>query len=299
MSTTAKYPIPLYLNQKYVFDLLAMMEDGLSQLQTVKSTHASNQDISSKYSGEIGVKNVFAFLGVSLGGDRSKTAQSGETKEIVQERVHTPNSLFSKVRDRLRNEGMLKELTSAVPGQFVEFQATLRKNPLIDAIESFRSLVGTALVFEQPAPKPQNQKQGKQNRLPEPTGEQQLFMQFDSLLEQLRGTGSLDLIGTVSGAESTSLVLTVDVAFLADPTMSDLVDGKYTILGKVTNVLIDGEEDSINLLRKTSLGRVQGQMLEQMKDAFSEASLHGIDLPELVTEIRGPAVQVLPISIYA
>jgi hypothetical protein len=30
-----RYPLPLYLNQKYVFDVLSTMEGGFSQLETV------------------------------------------------------------------------------------------------------------------------------------------------------------------------------------------------------------------------------------------------------------------------
>lgn len=63
-----KYPIPLYLNQKYVFDLLAMMEGGLSQQATVKTTESGYTEGSTRFSGDIGTKNVFAFLGFSVGG---------------------------------------------------------------------------------------------------------------------------------------------------------------------------------------------------------------------------------------
>jgi hypothetical protein len=64
----SRYPLPLYLNQKYVFDVLSMMERGFSQLETITSRRAGQVDAEGDLSREIGFGNVFGLLNVSLGG---------------------------------------------------------------------------------------------------------------------------------------------------------------------------------------------------------------------------------------
>jgi hypothetical protein len=58
--------VPIYLNQKIVFDVLAMLEDGFSQLSTVTTSASESEATKSGYSGSVGASNVFAFLGISL-----------------------------------------------------------------------------------------------------------------------------------------------------------------------------------------------------------------------------------------
>ncbi|SFT14341.1 DUF6414 family protein [Sphingobacterium wenxiniae] len=67
-----KFTLPIYLNQKYVFDLLAIIEDGFSQIESVKTGQTSDISTSKGVSGEIGVNNVFAFLKFGLGGNYTK-----------------------------------------------------------------------------------------------------------------------------------------------------------------------------------------------------------------------------------
>jgi hypothetical protein len=291
-----RYPIPLYLNQKYVFDILAMMEGGLSQLETIKTTQTGQHDFASRHSADIGVKNVFALLGVSLGGERSKKEQTSESQEVTSERVHTPNSLFARMREQLHAENLIcTRLSDCQPGSFVEFQIRLQKSPLIDALESIKSLGTMALVFaEYPTQNPNAKKNSKQD---DPN--MKILQQISTLLEQLNGEGTFDLLGTKADEDSVRIVLTVDRAFLSDPSLSDIVDGEYTVLGKITKVISDHADEKINLLRKSGLGRVQGQVLRQMMSAFDEIRQQGFDLPPIITEIQAPAVQIIPISIFA
>jgi hypothetical protein len=91
----------------------------------------------------------------------------------------------------------------------------------------------------------------------------------------------------------------VRTSSLSDPTMSDLVDGEFRVAGKVIRSIRNSDE-SINLLRKTAIGRVPGAVLEQFMGAMSGLGVEsGFKLPELVVDIQGPAVQILPIAIYA
>ena len=116
--------VPVYLNQSVVFDLLAIIEDGLAQVSTIKTS----ENTKNKGEAGIGVSNVFALLGVTLKGERS-----GESnREVTHERVHTPVSLFAKVRSKLRADRMVQDLSAKAtdltdlhPRSFVELEVTL------------------------------------------------------------------------------------------------------------------------------------------------------------------------------
>src|SRR5260370_41832887 len=99
MASPNPYPAVIYLNQKYVFDILAMMESGFSQLETVKTTQTEQEDKSKRVAGDVGIKNVFSFLGISFSGERATANQSGESHERTAEKVYTPNSLFARRRE--------------------------------------------------------------------------------------------------------------------------------------------------------------------------------------------------------
>jgi len=93
-------------------------------------------------------------------------------------------------------------------------------------------------------------------------------------------------------------VVTVEEQYLNDPSMGDLVDGTFTVVGKVTRVLPDGE-GAISLIRKTALGRLPTSMLEQSFEGLNAmSSLEGFSLPTIEWDIAAPVVQILPVAIY-
>src|SRR5215217_2421430 len=135
--------VPIYLNQKIVFDVLTMLEDGFSHLNTFKTSTSESETQRSGIGGSIGAGNVFALLNVSLKGDRSKDKGNQQQTESTVQKVHTPTSLFFKLRSMLQDRSLveqiegLKEVERLRSGQFVEFRALLRKNPLFEYLDTF------------------------------------------------------------------------------------------------------------------------------------------------------------------
>ena len=140
-------PIMLYLNQRLTFDLLAVLQGGFSRLATVQTT--STGGTSTKASGEaqLGASNVFAFLGVKLRGQGSREAEERQSESSTQDFVHTPASLFAQLRRELRDHELVRyvssssDLTGIRPSDFVEFEATLRRSPLIEFLDSIAELM--------------------------------------------------------------------------------------------------------------------------------------------------------------
>ncbi|SDZ15304.1 DUF6414 family protein [Tindallia californiensis] len=101
MEKEEKLLITIYLNQKIVFDMLATLEDGFSQLSEITRSEKGVNGKETNVGSSIGVSNVFALLGINLNAGR-KAMSSGENAETrLESKVHTPSSLFIKLYERL------------------------------------------------------------------------------------------------------------------------------------------------------------------------------------------------------
>jgi len=295
--------VPLYLNQQIVFDLLAVLEDGFSQLSTIKSSTTETESQKSGVGASIGVSNIFALLGVSFKGERNKEKGSQEQTDVSQQKIHTPTSLFAKLRLILNDEKLLQiiktqeEIPKLTGGQFIEFRASLKKNPLVGAIEGFKQLMDMAISFVNKGG--QTSQGGKPGRGGRSQDSNKLIMQqLDGMLAALTQSKSLELIADMLDISGVKVVLSTKLSYFSDQNALEIIDGDFHVLGKIIRVVPLDSEDSINLLRKTSFGMFKRQILEQLKNTFVGAGEHGLKFPELVTEIPGPALQVIPIAIF-
>jgi len=127
---------------------------------------------------------------------------------------------------------------------------------------------------------------------------QLLADQMTEMMSQLKTGDTLDLLASSPSPGSARIVLTLDTAYASDPTLSDLIDGEYRVLRKVTPTIPAGGDETINLLRKTTLGRLQASALSELARGFQDDD-SPFDFPEMETEVPGPAVQILPIAIFA
>jgi hypothetical protein len=86
-------------------------------------------------------------------------------------------------------------------------------------------------------------------------------------------------------------ILTMSTEFLP-PEAGLMLGSEMTVLGKVTSVL--DQEDSTDLLRRSSLGYFPQERVQQLLDQL-DTSLR-LSLPQVV--IRGPGVQLVPLAVF-
>ena len=299
--------IPIYLNQRIVFDLLATVEGGFSELQTVRSSESSSSGEQREVAGQIGLSNAFAFLGVGLKGSRGHKNGAETQREVSEERVFTPASLFSRLRDALIDTKLLQVLEggewgvqSVHTGTFVEFPAVLRRNPLTEALEGFMRLAEWARVLQTSTTDGTSSKPKSSGKkaLATPTSNVDRGVELiKALLDGLNQANTTDLLATVDGG-SVRAVVPVALDFFSDKTPATIIDGQFIVLGKVVQVVSESG-DAIDLLRGTNLGSISHEMISQLVGAFKALPQHGFRFPEVITQIEGPALQVIPIAIYA
>ena len=294
--------IPIYLNQRVVFDLLAIVEDGFSTLRMVHSTEVEADGKHYDASAQIGVSNVFAFLGIRMGAATSRDHTIQTQQHVSEERVFTPASLFSRLRDVLVNQELLHnirkdtDIQDLQAGHFVEFSAVLRKNPLIDALEGFTRLAEMVANLEDGGNrKDRNSKKAKSNK----TADSEIkvvITQAKNLLASLKQENTMDLLANLVESKIQAVVPVEDQYYFSDRTPASIMDGQFTVIGKVVQVVRRGE-GSIDLLRGTSLGLVSKRIVQELIDGLS--ATEELRISPIHTEVEGPALQVIPIAIYA
>jgi hypothetical protein len=292
--------IPVYLNQRFVFDLLAMLQGGISTVTSISRSTEAERSSSGQIRASFGLSDVVAsLLKVDLSSQAERRNQAKDVENTKEERIYTPASLFYQLRGLLEERDELQPIkgdTLPKPGDLVEFKASLTRNPVVQAFDSVSSMLEIVEEIEKiPTPGTPIAKLKKPQTVSQSLVVRQ---QVTALLRHLRAGDTIDLsaAGLPNGLEA---VLTLEVPYLSDPTLSDLVDGHFVVLGKVIRS-VNNANESINFLRKTPLAALPESVLTPLKGAFdSLAALHNIKLPAIRWEVPGPAIHVLPVAIYA
>lgn len=285
--------IAVYLNQRVVFDLIAMLQDGMSTVTRISSSESNKGSDTQRYGAAFGLSQALSsLLKIDVSGERAKTREGTSGIEKSEERVHTPSSLFQKLRSTLKAKNKIVLVDAKYKpqaGDIVEFSASLKRNPLVQVMDTFSQIFDMALAFSD-----QPQKSSKKSPLNDFA---KLKSQIKSFSEMLKAGDTIDLVsdGLACGHKA---VVTLDEEYLNDPTMADLVDGQFKVVGKVIRAISD-PSGSVNLLRKGAVGAMNKQMLEAAFEHLTTDVSASFDLPKIEWEIQGPVIQVVPIAIFA
>ena len=91
--------IPVYLNQRMVFDLVAMLQGGISTVTRVSETNQERLSTENSLQATFGLADAFAsLLKINLSAGQNQLSGDESAKSSEEERVHTPSSLFFVLR---------------------------------------------------------------------------------------------------------------------------------------------------------------------------------------------------------
>lgn len=287
--------IPVYINEKIVLDMLAIIEDGFSTVSQVSySDHKENcnaQKIEAEVSTSASI--LSKLLKIDLKGELSHSGNCGETENTTKEKVHTNVSLLSKFRAFLTDANILKsgfDISNMKIGDFIEVEGELQKNPLINCMDIFVDVLRMADIF---AEKPQLN--AKTQAKAQKQQQDETMKKIKSFASELKHSGTVDFILSDSAG---TVVLSAQEQYLSNDNISEILGGHFKVLGKVIAICADKTE-SIDLLRKTTLSILPHDLLADMFLCLQNENMKQYNFPELKTEISGPAVIVIPVAIYA
>lgn len=279
-----KLTIPIYLNTKIVFDMLATIEDGFSEVKNIQTSKSKNREEDAE--ANIGTSNLFALFSVGIKGNLKSGNSSDQT--ITEEKTHTTVSLFQKLKADLDAAKLInRNIDKYEIGDFVEIQGNLKTNPLIDMLSALKELMALANLLSD---KPKNNNQSKKDKL---MSDDKFNAQIEGLINGLQAGGKKDIICEASGLK---VVLPTDENYFLNNNMSEITDGNYKILGKVVQIYKDSGE--ISLLRNTVFSKLQLDKMKEFQAVFNDPALADFVGNGGITTIEAPVIMIIPIAIY-
>lgn len=102
--------IPVYINEKIVLDMLAILEDGFSMVSQVNYVEQREGTSSQKAECGLATSSILSkLLKIDIGAELSHFGSSGEKETTSKEKVHTNVSLLSKFRSFLVDKKNAKD----------------------------------------------------------------------------------------------------------------------------------------------------------------------------------------------
>ena len=199
-------PIALYLNQRVTFDLLATLEDGFAHLTTVQESPSTAEQ--TDIQGGLGLSNTFALLGLTFGAGARRDSANASLDTTTEKLVHTPTSLFARLRKELIRRDLVRyfqgnqcALDGLSPGDFVEFEAVLRRSPVIGMLSNLREVAkiieGCESVAISPGSKKSRRRSARNNQVGQTSD---LVKQMNAVIESISNPKSEDLIAECGDA---------------------------------------------------------------------------------------------------
>ncbi len=104
--------IAVYLNQRIVFDLIAILQDGMSTVTRISSSEETKKSDTQRYGAAFGLSQALSsLLKIDVSGNREKSREGSTGLQKSEERVHTPSSLFQKLRSILASDNKIEVVT--------------------------------------------------------------------------------------------------------------------------------------------------------------------------------------------
>lgn len=279
-----KLTIPIYLNTKIVFDMLATIEDGFSEIRNIQTSSETGNETG--VSADVGTGNVFAWLNFGARGNLKSNDQ--QSSIITEQKTHTTVSLFQKLKTVLEENNLIKGEEDPVgEGDFVEVQGTLKLNPMIELLTNMKEFMQLATAFEDKGGNKSNARKMMEN--------QKISTQIDTLVKGLQVDGKKDIICQTL---TKSIVINTDLNYFLNKSMSEITDGNYKVLGKVTKICQENE-DGISLLRNTAFSRLKIDKMREFQELFNSNELKPFFGDEKITSVvESPTMMIIPIAIY-
>ena len=281
--------IPVYINEKIVLDMLAIVEDGFSTVSQVNYTMQKESTNGERAGASVSTSATILskLLKLDVSGNVEHSGKKGETENIIREKIHTKFRSMLIENKAIKTNSNIKDIQV---GDFIEVSGQLEKNPLVNYLELFVDFIKLANNLSD-EPELGTKKQANAQK----SSNYKIIKQIETFRSELIQSGTIDFVLSDSNG---TVVLSAQEQYLENDNISEIIGGRFRVLGKVISVCPD-ESESIDLLRKSSLSVVSEGLLNKMFSGLNNDETKQFNLPELRTRIPGPALIVIPIAIFA
>ncbi len=287
--------VPFYLNQRIVYDTLAIINDGFTELYNVSNANSNNNSLEGIVSAKLDTSgNPLTLMSTSIGSELRRNKSIGNENKEEFKKVHTPTSLFSEVYRYLNKYKMIRKIEEAQDiynlqcGDFIEFHTKLSINTTEEMFRKMKKMCNIGEIFTSFGD------EGKEliNAI-------QIFKNMGQKIEKL--LEFLDIqnerikyfVGSIKGK---NIAIKIDKNNIIDADYDQINNGDFKIIGKVLEIVEEGENISLN--RESVLGLIKDEGLQPIKEAFKTLGDTIFDTQnEIVDTIAGKTIIVIPIVI--
>ena len=158
---------------------------------------------------------------------------------------------------------------------------------MIELLTNMKEFMQLATAFEDKGGNKSNARKMMEN--------QKISTQIDTLVKGLQVDGKKDIICQTL---TKSIVINTDLNYFLNKSMSEITDGNYKVLGKVTKICQENE-DGISLLRNTAFSRLKIDKMREFQELFNSNELKPFFGDEKITSVvESPTMMIIPIAIY-
>ncbi len=130
---------PYYINQSRLLDIYAIINGGYSEYSEITSTLNTEKSKKGALEGTFtGGFKVFNFGG-SVSGETE--ASKGQSNACTEKKVQTVTSVLSIVKNTLKQNNYLRNITEAKPGQFICMPVTLSINSVKGLLTEIQDII--------------------------------------------------------------------------------------------------------------------------------------------------------------
>ena len=282
--------LPLYLNQRFVYDILAIKNDGFTEFYEIKDKKEENDEIDSKVNANFGCNNDFSLIKAGVDAELEASMTTDNNNEKTYKRTHTPTSLFMQVYQYLQDNNKIvkleskEDLQNISSGEFVEIKSNIEINTIVEFFETFSKVINITDAFLGFS----NIDNKKSNNNPL----LQLKKPVDNIIKVLETENDKVKYGICRLGDK-EIVLKLNKEYFINSDYSEIKNGEFRIIGKVMEIIPEGEKVLLN--RENAVGLYDPKMFEQVKEALK--TIPNINIQEFKDEVDGLTCIIMPIAI--
>lgn len=299
MSDVIKLLYPIYLDVPMIVSFVAATEGGYALENAVKRTQETTKDIKGDITGDVGLSGLISNLAkanvTSSANLEGQRAQSNESQIILK---HTEASLFMGLRNKLYSQHRIICLDDCEQSEWdalqlspfsdlVELSGYIYRSPINEIArlgERFLSFMSVQQETTSSSPNTSN------------VDQQTIAVNaIQSLRKDLETSPLSDVILSHEGKWKKCAVIDLSTKILPLIEQDRLICGRVVVLGKVTRIL--KQQETINLCRRSIFGYTAQKALTEMISSFEK--IPGISIKLVPYEVKYPAVEIIPMAIYA
>ena len=283
--------LPLYLNQRFVYDILAIKNDGFTEFFEIKDKIGNSNEQDANIKATLGTNNDFALIQANLDGEINTKTSNDNKNEKSYKKTHTPTSLFMQVYQYLNENKKitklenLSDLDTVDSGDFVEIKSNIELNTIVEFFETLDKVIDITEAFSSFS-SIDSKKTIKRSPL------SNMKKPIENTLKALVNENNNVKYG-ICKLEEKELVVKLNKDYFINSDYSEIKNGKFKIIGKVLEIIPEGE--SILLNRENAVGLYDPNTFKEVKESLN--SIPNINFQEFKDTVQGKTIVIMPIAI--